>query len=195
MSAALVYLHGFISSPQSHKAVQMGEYLKSHHPDIHYAVPALGDTPDQAYERGSKAVMDCLARHDKVGLIGSSMGGFLSTVLAERFGLRAVLINPVVRPQHLVEKFIGEHHNPYTGSRFSLDSHHVDILTSLYLPALAAPQNYWALLQEGDETLDYRWAEDYYQHSKLTVEPGGDHAFQGFERYFHRVVEFLGLLG
>lgn len=195
MSAALIYLHGFISSPQSHKAVQLGDYLQRHHPAVCYQVPALGDTPDQAYERGEKAVADSLARFDTVALIGSSMGGFLATVLAERFGLRAVLINPVVRPQNLVDKFIGEHHNPYTGSRFCLDSGHVDILTALYLPEMARPQHYWALLQQGDETLDYRWAEAYYQASKLTVEPGGDHSFQGFERYFPQVVEFLGLVG
>ncbi len=196
MTASLIYLHGFISSPQSHKAVLMGDYLRRHHPDINYQVPALGDTPDQAIARAEIALDRCLQTGaGPVALMGSSQGGFLATVLAERHRLGAVLINPVVNPQRLATHFLGRHVNPYTGSQFSLDHSHLALLAQLAVPQLQQPARYWVLLQQGDETLDYRQAEDFYRHSRLTVEAGGDHSFQGFERYLPEVVEFLGLLG
>lgn len=196
MSVGLVYLHGFVSSPQSQKAVMMGDYLRAHHGHIDYRVPALGDTPQQAYERASVALQDSLRRHDgAVALMGSSLGGFLATVLAEQHGLKAVLINPAVRPRLLAEHFLGRHVNPYTGSEFTLEDSDIAILEQVCPASLIAPQHYWALLQKGDETLDYRLALEFYGGAKLTVEEGGDHGFQGFERYLPAVVEFLGLLG
>lgn len=196
MSATLIYFHGFISSPQSHKAVITGEYLQEHHPSIHYRVPALGDTPDVAAQTAEAVVKECLERADgPVALIGSSMGGFLATVLAQRYGLRAVAINPVVHPQRLVTRLIGDHSNPYTGSEFSIGQAHVLALHDLAITELRSPDDCWALLQEGDETLDYRDALAFYRGARVTCEPGGDHSFHGFERYLPEVVEFLGLLG
>ena len=117
--ATLIYLHGFLSSGGSAKANQLAVYLAAERPDIHYLRPTLPDTPREAWA----AVCDCIKAwlaHGPVGLIGSSLGGFWATCAAEQFSLPAVVVNPAVHPQLLLEHFLGEQTNPYTGQRFTL---------------------------------------------------------------------------
>ncbi|MDF1692609.1 MAG: esterase YqiA [Zhongshania sp.] len=189
MTAALIYIHGFISSPQSHKAQQLARYVAEHHPDISYFVPSLANTPGEAAQQLDELVQHCLQHHaGSVGLIGSSLGGFLATVLAERYSLPAVLINPAVEPHNFAGHFLGAHHNPYTGVDFSLNQADIDQLRSM----VSAPVKgrYWVLVQEGDEVLDYRLALEFYKGCDITVETGGDHSFQQFERHLPAVVDF-----
>ena len=127
--ATLIYLHGFLSSGGSAKANQLAVYLAAERPDIHYLRPTLPDTPREAWA----AVCDCIkARlaHGPVALIGSSLGGFWATCAAEQFSLSAVVVNPAVHPQLLLEHFLGEQTNPYTGQRFTLVADHMQALAA-----------------------------------------------------------------
>ena len=127
-------------------------------------------------------------------LIGSSLGGFFSTVLAQRHQLKAVLVNPAVAPGEWGEQFIGEYDNPYTGEHFSVTEEDLACLRAL-TPADITPEHYWLMVQEGDETLDYRLAVAAYRDCKQLVEPGGDHSFVNFEAHLPAIVEFLGVAG
>lgn len=192
MTAGLIYIHGFISSPQSVKAQQLGQYIAEQYPSIHYMVPSLSNTPAAAFQQLDQLVQDFLQNNTgPLGLVGSSMGGFFATALAERYRLPAVLINPAVQPHTFGEHFIGDHHNPYTGVDFSLGQQDIADLESL----LVKPDTgrYWLMVQEQDETLDYRDAVKFYSRSQMTVEPGGDHSFQHFERHLAAIVTFLQL--
>jgi predicted esterase YcpF (UPF0227 family) len=192
MTAAVIYIHGFISSPQSHKAQQLGEFVAAQYPDIEYIVPSLANNPGEAGQQLDRLVQDCLQRHPgALGLVGSSLGGFWATVMAERYDLPAVLINPAVAPHNFAEHFIGAHHNPYTGVDFSLTHADIDALRAMAVAPVAS--RYWVLVQEADEVLDYRRALDFYHGSKMTVEAGGDHSFQSFERHLPAVMDFLQL--
>lgn len=185
----LIYLHGFLSSPQSVKARQTLDFVTQHYPQLDITVPELSPYPDEVEQQ---LVALAQQKSDKpLRFIGSSMGGFLSTFLVERFGGKAVLINPAVRPYVLLKDYLGEHQNPYTGRRFTLVEAHMDMLRALDCPTLKQPDHYWTLLQTGDETLDYREAEQKYQGGKLTIEQGGDHSFQHFERYLPDILAFL----
>tara|TARA_R110002096_G_scaffold52228_9_gene136302 strand:- start:2055 stop:2651 length:597 start_codon:yes stop_codon:yes gene_type:complete len=192
MTAGLIYIHGFISSPQSLKAQQLGRYVAEHHPNIHYMVPSLSNTPAEALRELDQLVQDFLQKKTgPLGLVGSSMGGFFATVLAERYRLPAVLVNPAVQPHTFAEHFIGEHHNPYTGVDFSLTQADIDTLQSLVVKPDTG--RYWVMVQEQDETLDYRHAVSFYDGVQMTVEAGGDHGFQNFERHLPAIVEFMQL--
>ena len=189
MTPHLIYLHGFLSSPQSVKAQQTLAYVKAHLPDLPMHVPELPNYPGQA----AKLLDDLVSSLGNVPLrfIGSSMGGFLSTFLVERFGGKAVLINPAVRPFELLVDYLGPHVNPYTDKPFTLTEQHIDELRALDTPSLRKPDSYWALLQTEDETLDYRLAEQKYAGGKLTIEQGGDHSFVGYDRFLPQIFEFL----
>jgi predicted esterase YcpF (UPF0227 family) len=187
----LIYLHGFLSSPRSHKAQLMGAWLTQQRPDIAWRVPALPEEPGVAFEVAVDAVKLALDEGlERIGLIGSSMGGFYATALAESLDLPAVLINPAVRPHRRIDRYYSETINPYSGRRFTLGPRDAADLAAM-LPAVLTPSRYWLLLQTADEVLDYREAVAFYAGCRQTVEEGGDHQFQGFERHLPAVVEFL----
>lgn len=185
----MIYLHGFLSSPESVKANQMRAFMAEHYPQVEMEVPQLANFPAQAL---SQACAVAERHQDKdLAFVGSSMGGFLATHLANRFAGRAVLINPAVHPHLLLRGMLGNHQNPYTGERFVLTEAHMLELQQLDIRHIDKPDNLWILLQSGDETLDYRLALDLYQDCRITLEQGGSHAFEGFERYLADIIGFV----
>jgi predicted esterase YcpF (UPF0227 family) len=125
------------------------------------------------------------------------MGGFYATVLAERYAVRTVLINPSVLPHLRFRDYIrdagDEMVNPYSGRRFTLGERDIIALAEMVPETLSRLENYWLLVQAGDEVLDYRDAVAYYAGSKQTIEEGGDHQFQGFEHHLPELTNFLQL--
>ncbi|MFA0812985.1 YqiA/YcfP family alpha/beta fold hydrolase [Microbulbifer epialgicus] len=192
----LIYLHGFLSSPQSYKCQLMRGWLNVDHPHIVFCAPQISPYPAIAQQSLVSLLQGFLqsANCGPIGLVGSSMGGFWCTYLGERFNLPAVLINPAVRPSRFMPAYIGQLLRPYSGEpqRYRLGGVDIDTMQRLEteLPSPLSSR-YWLLAQRGDETLDYRDAEDYYQGQCQTIEDGGDHSFQGFARYCEPIVEFL----
>ncbi|OOE82574.1 esterase YqiA [Salinivibrio siamensis] len=192
MPSALLYLHGFNSSPQSLKARQMQDYCAQHRPDIEVLVPQLPSHPEPTVQLLHELVTRFSETH-QLGLVGSSLGGFLATWLSERYQLPAVLINPAVRPYELLQDYVGEQVNPYTQERYTLEAADINALREIDVPVLSHPEQFWLLQQEGDEVLDYRQAVAKFSASQQTVEPRGDHSFVGFERYCGDILQFLGI--
>lgn len=188
----LLYLHGFNSSPGSHKANLIREYCQQHRPDIQLEIPQLPHFPQQAAEYLDEFVATHQHQY-QIGLVGSSLGGYLSTWLNNKYGCRAVVVNPAVRPYELLVDFLGPQINPYTQQSYLLEEKHIAELKALDVPDIRNASDFWLLQQQGDEVLDYRQAVSKYQHSQSTIEAGGDHSFIGFERYPQKIVEFLQL--
>ncbi|MGC9403125.1 esterase YqiA [Vibrio genomosp. F10] len=188
----LLYIHGFNSSPQSHKAKVMKEYCAANRPDITLVTPQLPCFPEEAAHCLLALIEEYQADYD-IGLVGSSLGGYLSTWLNEKFGFKAVLINPAVKPYELLVDYLGEQTNPYTHVQYVLDPIHIQQLKTLDVTSIANPKDFWLLQQTGDEVLDYRQAVERFAFSKQTVEQGGDHSFVDFERYPAQIIEFLAL--
>ena len=183
----LVYLHGFNSSPASHKAQLMKTFMESRGLGSRYAVPAHKDTPEAAMQ----AIEQALAGRDPRGVtfIGSSLGGFYATWLAERFNLRAVLVNPAVRPYDLLAGEVGRQTNFHTGEAYNFTLEHVAELRELEVDAID-PQRYLLMVETGDEVLDYRHAVERYRGAQQLVIKGGDHGFSDFADYLDEVMEF-----
>ena len=187
--AALLYIHGFLSSPLSFKAQQTQAWLAANHPEIDYHCPQLSPYPAQTQRLLEDLVESLLP--EPVYLMGSSLGGFWATWLAEKYNVRALLINPAVRPQEFMPKYVGiELKSYHTDDIYHLHTRHVDEIESVDVQPCRL-DNYWLLVQTGDETLDYRRAVQKYAGCKQTIEEGGDHSFQGFERYFESGLKFL----
>jgi hypothetical protein len=189
MEKVVIYLHGFLSSPQSHKAQQTLDFAKQYYPDLSLEIPALANYPVQAQE----VIEEVVKRHagKQCCFIGSSLGGYLSTYMVQKLGGKAVLINPAVKPYELLADYLGEQVNPYSQQSFKLTKTHIDELIALDVPLVSHCERFWVLLQTADETLDYRQAEHKYQGAKMTIEQGGDHSFQDFERFLPDIFRFL----
>lgn len=177
MTPALLYIHGFNSSPQSAKARLIGADLARAHPEVRYLAPALPPNAAAAIAILERAIAELRAQNCQPLLVGSSLGGFFATVLAARHALRAVLINPAVRPWLLFKEHLGPQQNLYTGERWELTLAHVEALRALEVPQLSQPQNFLVLLQTGDETLKWQQAADFYRDCSLCKQLGGDHSF------------------
>lgn len=187
----VIYLHGFLSSPQSEKAQLTKVYVEQNVKDVILHIPQIPNTIDKVADVILPIVKPIVAGSEPLKLIGSSMGGFLSTWLIEQFGGKAVLINPAVAPYRLMQDYMGSHQNPYTLKAFEVTEAHIDILRTMEPSAIAKPECYKVLLQSGDETLDYRLAEQRYVGSDVLVEQGGNHSFVNYQRHLGDIFDFL----
>lgn len=189
MAASILYIHGLNSSPASQKARQL--IAAAAQVDLHdrLQVPALHHHPRQAMLQLEEAIVTL----GEPLLVGSSLGGYYATHLAQRHGLRALLINPAVNPHRLFDGHLGMQRNHYTGEQWQLTESHVHALADLEVPPPVAGARVQVWLQTGDETLDYRRAETFYQGCTVDVRPGGDHGYQGFAQRLPELFLFAGL--
>lgn len=184
----LIYLHGFMSSSNSAKAKETEFYLAKRSMVIEYLIPTLSDFPQQAFEQLVKLMQ--ANQNRSIGLIGSSMGGFFASALAARFSCRAVLINPAVAPQNLMQQYLGEQINPYTNKRLTLTANDMEFLRDLEVEC-PEPDKIMLLAQTGDETLNYKDAVNKYAASLQVVEEGGNHRFKDFDKQLPNIIKFL----
>lgn len=184
----IVYLHGFNSSPLSSKARQLGEYLAQLGREDEYYCPALSNSPREAMAELESTLLGCPPA--SITLVGSSLGGFYATYLAEKYGWKAVLVNPAVHVHVLLRPALGPQTNWYTGEQWVLTEDHLAELAALDVAQITRPERYLLLLHTGDEVLDYRDAVSYYAGAHQRIEEGGDHGFTEFERHLSTILDF-----
>jgi predicted esterase YcpF (UPF0227 family) len=122
-------------------------------------------------------------------LVGSSLGGFYATYLAEEHGLNAVLINPAIDPHVGLRAYLGPQKNLHTGEPYELTEAHLAEWERLYVPRIT-PRRYLLIVETGDEVLDYRRAVERYAGAEQVVIQGGDHSLQSFPTHLARILEF-----
>jgi predicted esterase YcpF (UPF0227 family) len=187
----LLYVHGFNSSPASIKARQLQARLQAIGRGELYRCPALPDRPAQAIALLEREM--AVAPAAEVTLVGSSLGGYYATWLAERSGCSAVLINPAVVPHEGLRAYLGPQRNLHTGEPYELTQLHLRELQALYVPRLTKLERYYLMVTTGDEVLDYRDAVARYAGARQLIVPGSDHGFAEFEGYLGSVLEFAGV--
>lgn len=187
----LIYLHGFNSSPDSFKARFLGDFLRQRNLSQHYLVPALSHEPAIALGSVQQLIESRLDEVD-ITLIGSSLGGYYATSLAEHYDLRAVLINPAVYPYRLLNEYLGLNRNYYDGTQYEMKPEHMQQLLDMEVVQISKPERYLVLLQTADETLDYREAAEKFCDAQLQVEEGGSHGFDNFDQVIPQLLSFAG---
>jgi predicted esterase YcpF (UPF0227 family) len=194
MTAAqhLLYLHGFRSSPRSFKARVVHQRMAQLGRAQSLICPQLPASPKAAME----LVLTLAERHkDDLAIVGSSLGGFYATWLAERFGCRAVLINPAVDPLKDLDKHVGVTTAWHSDEPFEFKREYIDELAGLRVARITRPERYFLLAATGDEVLDYRDMVAHYAGAHQHVIEGSDHAVSEFEQYVDEVLAFCGMLG
>lgn len=184
----ILYLHGFNSTPASGKARQLGEHMARIGRQSDYFCPALPNSPREAVAQVEAEL--ARRRPQSATLVGSSLGGFYATYLAEKHGCKAVLVNPAVHAHVLLRGALGPQTNWHTGEKWLFTEAHLAELAALDVPTITRPERYLLLAQTGDEVLDYRDAVAYYAGARQIVEEGGDHGFAGFERHLQTILDF-----
>ena len=192
----LLYLHGFRSSPQSAKARQVAAWMHAHRPKVQWWCPQLPPSPRAAAELIAAGSTAWLA--EEMAVIGSSLGGFYATWLAQRRGCKAAVLNPAVHPARDLAGYIGDltaWHDP--AQHFYFRPEYVDELRALETEAgpMTAPERYFALIARGDEVLNWREMAARYAGATIQLLPGGDHALSDFAPHMPGVLGFLGLTG
>ena len=183
----IIYIHGFGGSGQGRKASLLREILTPYG----YIAPSLSTVPELAISTLCELI-ESYQKYEPVHLIGSSLGGYYSIYLAEKYKIPAVLINPAVKSYETLERVLGNPQNFYDLSTYEWRQSHLQMLRSFEVSE-PDPDLYFLLVQKGDELLDYHDALNKLPNAKKEVEDGGDHGFIGIERYVGHILDFFSI--
>ena len=186
----IIYLHGFRSSPQSRKALQVRAALQQRGRAGDYVCPQLPASPRAAAE----LIEPMAATEDpaRLVLIGSSLGGYYATWLAERTGCRAVLLNPAIRPYEDLRAHLGVQPVFCSDAQIDMRPEYLNELLALDTPRITLPERYFLLAATGDEVIDYRTMVAKYAGARQHVIQGSDHQIAEFAQYLDEALAFCG---
>lgn len=181
----ILYIHGFGSSGNGGKASLFREYFEEE-----VIAPSLSYVPNLAIDTLEQIIEIYLSQDINVGLVGSSLGGYYAIYLADKYDLKAVLINPSIYPYKTLDK-VGMAMNYYDMSSFEVTAEHIQTLKGFEVKQIENQENFMTLLQTEDEVLDYNQAVEKLPNSELIIEEGGNHSFENIESYFRKISSFL----
>ncbi|WP_322008174.1 YqiA/YcfP family alpha/beta fold hydrolase [Paraburkholderia tropica] len=186
----IVYLHGFRSSPQSFKARLMAARLAELGRADEWLCPTLPVSPDETIELVEREIAQNARPGERITLLGSSLGGFFATQLAEKHGWRAVLLNPAVVPDRDLSKYLGEQPLWHGGGSIVVEPRHLQELRALAVAHITRPERYYLIAATGDEVLDYREMLAHYPGVQTHLIEGSDHGISEFADYVDEVIRF-----
>ena len=174
----IIYVHGWNSYEKARKAILIAEELKSN-TDFELISLTLHHHPREAIKQLSK-IIEIQRKNREVCLIGSSLGGYFSVYLAEKYNLKAAMINPAVWAYKIFKNNMGKTIKGNTGVEYIINDEWINSLKEIFIEKITQ-KNYLVLLQTGDETLKYQFAEKYFKGSKIEIDEGGNHSFENLE--------------
>lgn len=187
----ILYLHGFRSSPKSMKGRVISERMAELGLSDQLVCPQLPASPKLAMELALSLIEGVPA--DELSIIGSSLGGYYATWLAERIGCRAVLLNPAIVPLQDLDKHVGVTTQFHSDEPFEFKREYIDELRALAVDAVTRPERYFLIAATGDEVLDYRDMVKHYAGARQHVIDGSDHGISEFPEYVDAVLAFCGI--
>ena len=188
----LVYLHGFRSSPNSTKAVMTGEAVKALSTSEHsyeWYCPQLLASPGQS--------MDMVVQHieqskaDRIVIIGSSLGGFYTNYLAEKYQCKGIVLNPAVYAARELEPHVGMMTAYDSEEPFDFKAEYIDELRALQVERITDPKRYFLIAAKGDELLDWKEMVAFYPGSKQLILEGSDHGIADYATHLPAVIDFI----
>jgi len=191
----ILYLHGFRSSPMSSKAALMAQAMHERGLADQWVCPQLPASPQRSIALANYLIEQAIRDHGlqperDLAIIGSSLGGYYATCLAERWKCRAVVLNPAVYAARDLATQVGEHTLYHSNEPFIFLPEYVDELAEMAVGKPARPERYYLLAAKGDEVLDWREMADWFAGSKGHIIEGGDHGLSDFDRWLPEVLAF-----
>lgn len=184
----ILYLHGFRSSPQSFKTSLLAERMQAMGRGTEYVCPQLPPSPRAAME----LAMDIAQKADpaELTLIGSSLGGYYATWMAERLGCAAVMLNPAVHAARDLASQVGVKTQYHSNEPFEFKASYIDELQALAVERITRPERYFLIAATGDELLDWREMVTHFEGAKQHIIQGSDHGISDFAEYADEVLKF-----
>ena len=188
----IVYLHGFRSSPNSSKAQLTKDAIASlveKGESINWYCPQLPPSPAEAIAMIKTKIE--VTNPKRISFIGSSLGGFYATHLAEQFpNARAVLLNPAVRAARELAPYVGQLTAYDSDEPFDWRAEYVEQLRAQQVEAITHPERYLLVAATGDELLDWHEMVDFYPNANHEVIEGSDHGITEYPLYLDQVLHF-----
>lgn len=181
----LMYLHGFRSTPASKKGRIMKEAFAER---LIYRAPDLNVGPAQVQAILKEAVKAIDPK--ELCLVGSSLGGFYATWLAEKIGCHAVLLNPATEPWCVINDYLGVQTIHNTDRTIDVKPEFADEARSMHCERIH-PERYLVFLSTADEVLDWRKAQNKYSQCRTILLPGNTHEIDHFEQCLPEIEKFL----
>ena len=157
------------------------------------------DWPEYQGEQTISAIADRVIAEARIRegdtLIGSSLGGYYATWLAERYGCRAALLNPAVLPADDLAGYVGEHTMYHSSEPFEWRAEYLHELQTLRIDEITRPERYLLLAATGDKVLDWRQMRDHYPGAQQHIIDASDHAISEFADYVELVADFCAGIG
>lgn len=191
MRNLLINIHGFLSSSESDKVIELRRRVESSYSDVEFVSPRLPNTPKAAVELIETLISQNIQSYAAIALVGHSMGGYFATYLAAKYNIRAVLVNPVVRGYVLMCEYIGQCYNLHTNERFEITDKDIEYLIGINFETIPDKTLFLVMQQLGDEIIDPETVLSYYKGCETIIEQGGCHNFSGFPNHAQEIVSFL----
>jgi len=191
-STLLVYLHGFRSSPRSSKALKTGDAVRtlSNKENIfEWYCPQLFTSPKQSMDMVTNYIDQ--SRADSIVIIGSSLGGFYTNYLAERYACKAIALNPAVRAARELAPHVGMLTTYDNDEPFDFRPEYIDELKALQVEKITSPERYFLIAAKGDELLDWKEMVEFYEGANQLVLEGSDHSIADYGNHLPKVLEFI----
>ena len=212
----VIYIHGLDSDANSTKGKLLEDYCRQYHSDINILRPDLNKTPDQVF-RQILSLIEGLKHNDNIEdekfkssntiLVGSSLGGYFSTLVSNHIGCPALLLNPSTQPHVTLQRFAKDSAAKNNVEEEDLDSQiihstaggwditHADLqwFAAHQLSTINYPDKISVLIKDGDELLNPKLSKQFYKEQGVTVtmQAGGDHRFSDFGAQLSMVIDML----
>lgn len=211
----IIYIHGLDSGANSTKGILLENYCQQYHPDINVVRPDLNKTPDQVFRQilslieslNNKNTDDAQLETSNTVLVGSSLGGYFSTLVSNHIGCPALLLNPSTQPHVTLQRFADESilarndRNEVstnkvlytTAGGWNITYSDLQWFAEHQLAAVNYPNKIAVLIKEGDELLDPNLSAKFYQQhgAKVILQAEGDHRFSDFGEQLPMVIDML----
>jgi len=191
-STLIVYLHGFRSSPRSSKAVMTGEAIKKlstiDHP-IEWYCPQLVASPKASIDMVMQHID--ASKHDRLIVMGSSLGGYYANYLAEKYACKAVVLNPAVRAPRELASHVGMLTEYDTNQPYDFRPEFISELKNLQVESISNPSRYFLIAAKGDALLDWQEMVEFYKGAVQLVLEGSDHGISEYADHLPHVLRFI----
>ena len=190
MNKNIFYFLGFASSADSTKAKVFDDFIKEKFPNVHLHIPNIDNSIEKSFIQLESLVEE--NEGDRL-FIGSSLGGFYASYFAEKFGSKAVLINPASNPYLGMEMYLGKNTNYSTNEEFHLTKKDLEILKLNNVSKIKSPSNYLVLIETGDDVIPFEHTLNFYKGCNFCIVNGGSHSFDSFKEKLEIISKFMKL--